>query len=99
MDQAKPCFSDRVRVKLLEYKHTLEEVRMPAAKMEKRRHKKAVSSNRSPTGWCIEKSDLWVNDPEERLVSARELLNQFDALLCSILRSDVLAHHSSQYPD
>jgi hypothetical protein len=98
MHQAKMCFSERVVQELGGLKKVLARVRMPAAKMEKPGKRAAVTSNRSPAGWDVEKRDLLVNDPEENLdVSARWILFEFDRVFSSIATSDVLAHHETAY--
>ena len=99
MHQARSCFSERLAADLQELKKALATARIPAAKMEKPGRGAAVTSNRSPSGWDVANRDLLINDPEEDLcVSARGLLAHFDRVFSSILRSDVLAHHSSSYP-
>jgi len=98
MDQAKKCFSERLNQELRGLKKVLANVRMPAAKMEKPGKKLPVTSNRSPSGWDPANRDVLVNDPEDNTnVSARWLLVEFDRVLCSIERSDVLAHHETSY--
>jgi hypothetical protein len=99
MHQAKACFSERLVQDLSSLKKTLASVRMPAAKMEKPGNKKVpVTSNRSPTGWDVEKRDLLVNDPEESPdISARWILSEFDRVFSSVTQSDVLAHHEEGY--
>jgi hypothetical protein len=98
MHQAKHCFSGRVAGDLEHLKKRLAVVRMPAAKMEKAGKKVPVTSNRSPSGWDVANRDLLVNDPEdEKDVSARFILTEFDRLFSSIQRSDVLAAHEQSY--
>jgi hypothetical protein len=98
MDQAKGCFSETLVQELSSLKKTLATIRMPAAKMEKPGKKVAVTSNRSPAGWDVEKRDLLVNDPEEGPdVSARWMLSEFDRVFTSIAKSDVLAPHDEAY--
>ncbi|MDR3676234.1 MAG: hypothetical protein P4N24_12145 [Acidobacteriota bacterium] len=98
MHQAKKCFSERLIQELGGLKKTLATVRMPAAKMEKPGKKAVVTSNRSPTGWDVENRDLLVNDPEESVnISARWVLLEFDRVISSITKSDVLAHHEEAY--
>lgn len=98
MHQAKGCFSERLVQELGSLKKTLARIRMPAAKMEKPGTKVAVTSNRSPAGWDVEKRDLLVNDPEENPdTSARWMLSEFDRVFSAITKSDVLAHHETAY--
>jgi hypothetical protein len=98
MHQAKTCFTERVVQELGGLKKVLATVRMPAAKMEKPGKRVAVTSNRSPAGWDVEKRDLLVNDPEENPdVSARWILSEFDRVFSSITTGDVLAHHGTAY--
>jgi len=99
MSQAKCCFSERVCKKLQALKVLLGAARMPAAKMEKQGKKAYVSSKRSGSGWDIGNLDLFVNDPDEPLISARNLLDSFDAVVCSIAKDDVLARHETCYED
>ena len=98
MCQAKNCFSERAFGELIKLKKALSAIRMPAAKMEKQGEKAPVSSNRSPSGWDVSNRDLFVNDPESAtVVSARFILMEFDRVLCSITRDDVLARHEESY--
>ncbi|MEI2769495.1 MAG: hypothetical protein V9G98_01710 [Candidatus Competibacter sp.] len=96
MYQAKQCFSERLAQELKDLKNQLSVVRMPAAKMEKRGKNVAVTSNRSPSGWDFNNSDLLINDPDDdKNVSARQILAEFDRVFCSISRSDVLSSHGA----
>lgn len=98
MHQAKPCFSDRLVQDLQELKRILAVARMPAAKMEMAGKKLPVTSNRSPSGWDMKNRDLLVNDPEDdKNISARWLLSEFDRVFCKISRADVLAPHETSY--
>jgi len=98
MHQAKQCFSDRVLAELGQLKKQLSVVRMPAAKMEKAGQKVPITSNRSPCGWDVPKRDLLLNDPENPIEAyARHILAEFDRVLCSIRRADVLAAHEMTY--
>jgi hypothetical protein len=98
MCQAKQCFSERAGQDLSNLKKTLSIVRMPAAKMEKLGKKIPVTSNRSPSGWDIGRRDLFVNDPDEdHDISARWILSEFDRVLSSLTKDDVLSHHEVSY--
>lgn len=98
MHQAKVCFSETLVQDLSSLKTTLATVRIPAAKMEKRGKKVAVTSNRSPFGWEFNNRDLLVNDPEESPdISARWILSEFDRVFSSITTSDVRAPHTDAY--
>jgi hypothetical protein len=98
MCQAKTCFSSRALDELSRLKKLLSVVRMPAAKMEKPGKKEPVTSNRSPAGWNPAARDLFVNDPEqEPNVSARFLLAEFDRVVSSLTKDDVIAHHGESY--
>ncbi|MGH9450997.1 MAG: hypothetical protein ACRD11_10705 [Terriglobia bacterium] len=98
MHQAKECFSERLVQDLSGLKETLGTVRMPAAKMEKRGKRAAVTSNRSPAGWDVGNRDLLVNDPEEGPdISIRWVLSEFDRVFSSITTSDVLGHHATHF--
>ncbi|WP_352296475.1 hypothetical protein [Pseudoalteromonas sp. 20-MNA-CIBAN-0454] len=97
MHQAKQCFSCRLVQDLTDLKKTLASVRMPAAKMEKRGKNVPVTSNRSPSGWCVKDRDVLVNDPEENDVSARWILSEFHRVFSSITKADVLGHHEQTY--
>ncbi len=97
MDQAKQCFSERLAQELRDLKNQLAVVRMPAAKMEKRGINVAVTSNRSPSGWDCKNRDLLINDPDDKNVSARQILADFDRVFCSISKADVLAYHEASY--
>jgi hypothetical protein len=98
MCQAKSCFSARALDELAKLKRILAEVRMPAAKMEKRRKNVPVTSNRSPSGWDVSNRDLLVNDPEQTPdISARFILNEFHRVLSSITKDDVLGQHEESY--
>ena len=100
MCQAKSCFTENTVSKLQELKRTLSDVRMPAAKMEKRGQKKPVTSNRSPAGLDMAKKDLLVNDPDVQPdVSARDLLSKFDEVFSSISKDDVHSQHEESYGD
>ncbi len=95
MVQAKACFSLKVQNNLITLKKELAVVRMPAAKMEKQGKRVPVVSTRSPDGWDIENKDLWVNDPEDEIVSARYLFDRFHEVLTNIDRVDILEEHGS----
>ena len=97
MCQAQKCFSQRVLDDLVRLKKNLSVIRMPAAKMEKPGKKEPVNSNRSLSGWDVPNRDLLVNAPESAIVSARFILNEFDRVISSIKRDDVLAHHKESY--
>jgi hypothetical protein len=102
MCQSKDCFSSQVFDELQKLKKSLSEVRMPAAKMEKPGGKRGkevpVSSNRSPSGWDILNKDLLINDPEVTpCVSARFLLAEFDRVMSSMTKDDILDRHESSY--
>jgi len=98
MCQAKGCFSERAFDELSHLKKSLAVVRMPAAKMEKSGKTHPVTSNRSPSGWDVEKRDLLVNDPGVQTdISARALLSEFDRLLSGITKHDILARHEDSY--
>jgi hypothetical protein len=100
MHQAKQCFSERVEGDLGSLKKLLAIVRMPAAKMEKAGRRSPVTSNRSPSGLDASNRDLLVNDPEDNKdVSARFLLAEFDRVFCKITRSDILATHEQSYEE
>lgn len=98
MCQAKVCFSSRAFDELHRLKRTLSVVRMPAAKMEKAGRDEPVTSNRSPAGVDVPNRDLLVNDPEaSEAISARRILSEFDRVLSSITKEDVLAGHEQSY--
>lgn len=96
MCQAKTCFTPMMMAQLEELKRHLASVRMPDAKMEKPGRNVPVNSSRSPDGWDFEKADLLLGDPESP-VSARFLLSEFDRVMASMKKTDVLAHHSTTY--
>ena len=98
MCQAKSCFSDKAFNELSGLKKTLSTIRMPAAKMEKSGKKAPVTSNRSPSGWDITNRDLFVNDPESTPdLSARYVLKEFDRVIASLAKDDVLGRHEETY--
>lgn len=97
MCQAKNCFNAKTLDQLTSLKKTLAAVRMPAAKMEKAGISEPVISNRSPAGWNLIDRDLYVNDPEEQVVSARSILAEFDHVFSAITKDDVLARHEESY--
>jgi len=100
MCQAEACFSARAISELRRLKKTLSVVRMPAAKMEKAGRKEPVTSNRSPSGWNISNRDLLVNDPDETPdTSARQLFAEFDRVMSSIAKDDVVAEHGQAYAE
>ena len=98
MCQAKDCFSSQVFVQLKQLKKRLSAVRMPAAKMEKPGEKIPVTSNRSPSGWDVPNKDLLINDPEITPdISARFLLAEFERVMSSITKDDILGQHENSY--
>jgi hypothetical protein len=99
MCQAKVCFSIHIFDELHLLKKNLSAVRMPAAKMEKPGKKTVpVASTRSASGWDVLNKDLLINDPEETLcVSARFLLEEFDRVMSSITKDDILDRHENSY--
>ena len=98
MCQAKTCFSEQIYKELLRLKRLLAKVRMPEAKMEKPGKRMPVNSNRSPDGWDFADRDLLVGDPEnDSFASARFLITEFDKVMSSIKKEDVLCHHKNTY--
>ncbi len=98
MCQAKACFSDSLAKELNSLKKYLAKVRMPAAKMEKQGKRMPVSSNRSPSGWDVNRRDLLINDPtDSNSIFAREVLEKFDNIFSSIKLEDVLDCHENAY--
>lgn len=101
IDQARNCFSEEFSKKIVSLKEELEVIRMPAAKMEKSRKRfgKAgvpVTSNRSGSGWDYDNKDLFVNDPEDSIISARKIIHEFDRVFCSMRAEDVLKQHGTR---
>lgn len=98
MCQARNCFSERINSDLLQLKKTLAKVRMPDAKMEKAGKKLPITSNRSPNEWDVLNRDLLIGDPEvEHPTSARALIAEFDKVMSSITKEDVICHHEDSY--
>jgi len=98
MCQAKKCFSAQVFDELQQLKRVLSEVRMPAAKMEKPGKRVPVTSNRSPAEWDIQNKDLLIGDPEKKpCVSVRFILDEFDRIISSITKDDILGRHEDSY--
>jgi hypothetical protein len=98
MCQAKMCFSPEAIVQLQELKRQLASVRIPDAKMEKPGRREPVTSNRSPDGWDFEKGDIVLGDPEAQPpISARFLLSEFNRVMSSMKKTDVLKHHRASY--
>ena len=96
MTQAEQCFSVRAMSELKNLKKILATARMPSAKMEKPGRRIPVTSDRSPSGWDFSSRDLLMGDPEAP-VSARFLLSEFDWVLSSIGKGDVVAAHADSY--
>lgn len=65
--------------------------------MEKPGQKIPVSSDRSPAGWDSANRDIFVNDPDETVASARSILTEFDRVISSISKDDVLGRHEQAY--
>ena len=99
MCQAKECFSENFYTKISQLKRDLSKVRMPASKMEKQGKKKPVNSNRSPCGLNIAKRDLLIGDPDDKDVSARMLLENYEKIVSSLTVQDILKHHRESYND
>jgi hypothetical protein len=100
MCQAKKCFSERAYNELTSLKKILTTARMPAAKMEKPGKKVPVTSNRSPSGLDVKNRDLFINDPDSTPdISARFILTEFDRVMSSITKDDILGHHEASYRD
>ncbi|MEN6577983.1 MAG: hypothetical protein ABFD90_16695, partial [Phycisphaerales bacterium] len=98
MCQARGCFSERVTAQLTELKRVLGGIRVPVAKMEKPGKKIPVPSDRSPAGWDSANRDLFVGDPTAPPdTSARFVLREFDRVLSSIAKDDVLRPHEESY--
>jgi hypothetical protein len=92
------CFSQPAQNRFKILKGHLADVRMPAAKMEKRGQKIPVSSNRGPDGWDQQNRDLLIGDPKaSQGVSARALLKEFEEVFASISVDDVLKPHEFAY--
>jgi len=100
MCQAKSCFSDRAYNNLALLKKSLSTIRVPAAKMEKPGKIIPVNSNRSPSGLDVLNRDLLLGDPESTsIISARSILTEFDKVIASITKDDVLGHHEASYSE
>jgi hypothetical protein len=98
MCQSPDCFSEQALTRFKSLKKSLAVVRMPAAKMEPQGKNQAVSSDRSPSGWSVERKDLLVNAPDEPDVYARDLIQQFERAMSDLKRSEVIRSHESSYP-
>jgi hypothetical protein len=99
ISQAKDCFSNEFIEKVNTLKKKLAIVRMPSAKMEEQgNNKKAVTSNRSPDGWDMDKKDLLVGSPHNP-ISARYILQLYKDTIYSLTTTDIKKHHaeSSMY--
>lgn len=98
MCQSPGCFSEQALTRFKSMKKSLAVVRMPAAKMEPQGKNQAVSSDRSPSGWSVDRKDLLVNAPDEPNVYARDLIEQFERVVSDLKRNDVIKSHESSYP-
>jgi hypothetical protein len=94
MCQAKSCFSPQALGILQGLKRELEEVRMPAAKMELAKYAGQVTSYRAPVGVDVRNKDLLIGDPGAS-VSGRALLARFCEVVTSLKSEDVLQAHSN----
>lgn len=97
MCQAKECFSREFYERISSLKRDLAIVRMPAAKMEKQGKQEPVTSNRSPSGWDVDNKDLLINDPDDKVVSARGLISRYDSTISSLTVSDILKKHKEAH--
>ncbi len=96
MCQAKDCFSERLLKEIQPLKKSLAEIRMPAAKMEKTHNRGYVPSTRSfASGMDYDNKDLFINAPEEPIMSVRKIICEFDRIFCSMMPEDVLKRHGS----
>jgi len=96
MAQAKACFIDDVPQKLEELKQTLAVLRMPFAKQEPKGVKGAVSAELSIYSICGSPPDYQFRVGEQ-VVSVRELIGNFNEVLGSIKREDIVARHQDSY--
>ena len=97
MCQASQCFSDRINPQLKNLKNKLTLLRVPFAKQ--RLPGKAVPVHAEPSPCTILASTCdYIYRVKNNMLSVRELIGEFDAVLGGIKRSDVLADHRTSYP-
>jgi hypothetical protein len=98
MCQAQRCFSQAAYDSLASLKKTLSGIRMPASKMEVPGIHAPVTSGRDPAGLDPVHRDilLFLHDKPDG-VSTRGILAEFDRVLSSIKRQDVLLRHEASY--
>lgn len=97
MDQAQRCFSATAAQRIGHYKRRIAKVRVPFAKLELAGKRQPVSAELSITGFDFASRDLRF-DIDGSAVSPRRLIEDFENLIESITRQDVLADHRTGYP-
>lgn len=96
MCEAKKCFAPGLLAQLNELKQTLGKLRIPFAKQELKGEKVPVHAelsitiNGSPPDYKYR--------VKEEVISTREMIGKFDAMLNGIKRVDILAPFNAMYP-
>lgn len=93
--QAQDCFSIQFIEAIKKLKKEIELVRMPSAKMEKKKNGKRkipVNSNRCHDYWDIEKKDLLIGEPDNPF-SVRLLIKHYDSVFSSLRKEDIVKRH------
>ena len=96
MCEAEQCFSAGVRDQLRDLKQRLTLLRIPFAKQELPGKKIPVNAEPSPCTMGGSPPDYKFR-VKDQMLSVRDSIHQFGAVLSGIKRTDVLAHHRTTY--
>ena len=96
MSQAKVCFSGALAVKIAAFKKRVSPLRIAFAKQELQGKRKPIEAGASIQGVDAPRKDM-TYEVRGTILSARDLIAEFDALVGGITEADVLHDHRSSY--
>ncbi len=96
MSQAETCFSSSLANKVKSFKKKVSTLRMPFAKQEYPGEKQPIKTEASIYGIDTQIGDLKF-EVKGKIVSMRDLINEFEMLVKNISRADILKRHEQSH--
>lgn len=96
MSQAEACFSSSLADRVKSFKKKVSILRMPFAKQEYPGEKHPIKGEASIYGIDTQIGDLKF-EVKGKVMSMRDLINEFEVLIKSISRADILKRHEESY--
>ena len=96
MSQAETCFSNSLASKVKSFKKKVSILRMPFAKQEYPGEKKPIRAEASIYAVDTHSGDLKF-EIKGKVVSTRDLINEFETLVKSISRADIVKRREQSY--